>query len=96
MDSAMRGYTRQGWEGMDKVKARYMLQAEFAKEDVFNPRTGEVKISLIDLKDMSKARLHKFITDCIFYIETELETQAPDAEAWKMKKITGKDFNTVK
>ena len=38
----MRGFTRQGWEGMDKVKARYKLQAEFAKEEMYNSKTGQV------------------------------------------------------
>ncbi len=96
MDTAVRGYTRQGWEGIDKVKARYMLQAEYAKEDVFNPKTGEVKTTLIDLKSMSKARLHKFISDCIFHLETHLEVEPPDAEAFKIKKLTGRDFKSVK
>lgn len=96
MDSAVRGYARQGWDGIDKAKARYMLQAEFAKEEFYNSKTGQIVITIIDLSSMSKARLLKFLQDCIYYIETELETETPDSEGWKMKKITGKDYQTVK
>lgn len=96
MDAAMRGYTRQGWTSVDKVKARYMLQAELAKEEMYNSKTGEVQVYLIDLSSMSKARLLKFIQDCIFFIETELETETPDSEEWKAKQLTGKNYKQVK
>jgi len=96
MDSAVRGFTRQGWEGMDKVKARYKLQAEFAKEEMYNSKTGQVEIYLIDLSSMSKARLLKFIQDCLLFIETELETEVPDSEEYKAGRISGRSYKKVK
>jgi hypothetical protein len=96
MDSAMRGYTRQGWTAVDKVKARYMLQAELAKEEMYNSKTGEIQVYLIDLSSMSKARLLKFIQDCMFYIEQELETEVPDSEEWKAKQLSGRNYKQVK
>lgn len=96
MDSAVRGYTRQGWEGFDKVKARYKLQAEFCKEEMYNSKTGEIQVYLIDLSSMSKARLLKFIQDCMFYIEQELETEVPDSEEWKAKQLSGRNYKQVK
>lgn len=96
MDSAVRGFTRQGWEGMDKVKARYKLQAEFCKEEMYNSKTHQVETYLIDLSSMPKARLLKFVQDCVFYIEQHLETEAPDSEEWKAKQITGRNYKQVK
>lgn len=96
MDSAVRGFTRQGWESMDKVKARYRLQAEFCKEEMYNSKTKQIETYLIDLSSMSKARLLKFAQDCIFFIETELETETPDSEEWKAKQLTGKNYKQVK
>lgn len=96
MDSAVRGFTRQGWEGMDKVKARYRLQAEFAKEEMYNSKTQKTEIYLIDLSNMSKARLLKFIQDCLHFIETELETEVPDSEEYKASKSSGRSYKKVK
>ena len=96
MDSAVRGYTRQGWEGFDKVKARYKLQAEFCKEEMYNSKTGQIEVYLIDLSSMSKARLLKFVQDCMFYIEQELETEVPDSEEWKAKQLSGRNYKQVK
>lgn len=92
MDAAVRGFTRQGFEGMDKVKARYKLQAEFCKEEMYNSKTKQTEIYLIDLSSMSKARLLKFIQDCIFFIESELETETPDSDEWKAKQLTGRNY----
>src|SRR4051812_35099002 len=78
MRAAMQGYTAAGWEGIDKTKARYMLQAEFAKEDVYNSKTKEIKTTLEDIAGMSKARLLKFIVDVLFFLETELKQTVPD------------------
>lgn len=92
-EAAMRGYTRQGWEGMDKVIAVYKLRAEFAKDFIYNTITKQHEPYLIELKKMDKARLLKFIQDCIFHIETNLETEAPDSQSWKSYQLTGRKFN---
>ena len=92
MDAAVRGFTRQGWACMDKVKARYKLQAEFCKEEMYNSKTKQIEVYLIDLSSMSKARLLKFIQDCIFFIETELETETPDSDEWKAKQLSGRNY----
>lgn len=87
MDTAVRGFTRQGWVGMDKVKARYELQSMFCKEEMYNALTGETKVYLIELSSMPKARLLKFIQDIIIFMEQELEVEAPDSETYKMMKL---------
>lgn len=96
MECAVIGYTKAGYEGMDKVKARYKLQAEFAKGEIYNKKTGQVEIYLLDLSGMPKSRLLKFIQDCIFFLEAELQMEVPDSDAYKLKKITGKDMKSVK
>ncbi len=91
-EAAMRGYTRQGWEGMDKVIAVYKLRAELAKDFIYNAITKEHEPYLIELKRMDKARLLKFIQDAIFFIESKLETETPDSQSWKSYQITGRKF----
>lgn len=83
---AMRAYTFAGWDGIDKVKAVYLMQAEFCKEQTYNKNTKEVRVVLSSLSAMSKARLLKFIQDCIFFLETELKQQVPDSETYKAMK----------
>lgn len=95
MDCAVIGYTNAGWPGMDKVKARYKLQAEFAKAEMINPE-GKIEIYLLDISKMSKARLLKFIQDIIFFLESELHQSAPDSSRYKMMQITGRNFSSVK
>jgi len=97
MDCAVRGYTRKGWEGMDKVKARYKLQAEFCKAEMYNSVTKKTEVYLEELSAMSKTRLWKFIQDCIWYVENNLEEKVPDSEKYKMDKIYGKsNFESVR
>lgn len=96
MNSAVQGYTFAGHEGIDKVKARYMLEAEFCKAESYNPKTGKTTIYTESVSGMGVKRLHKFITDVLFFLETELHQTVPDAEAFKMRVKTGKDYESVK
>jgi hypothetical protein len=91
-DSAMRGYIKRGYEGMDKVIAVYKLRAEFGKDHIYNSITKEWEPYLIELKKMNKERLLQFINECIHYIETNLEVEAPDSQQWKSIKIHGRKF----
>lgn len=83
LDYAVVGYTRAGYELMDKVKALYKLKAEFGKEVLFNTKTGNEEYYFIELSKAPKARLLKFIQDCIFYLESELEQRVPDSQEYK-------------
>lgn len=94
LDSAMRGYVYLGYNGIDKVAARYKLQAEFAKAELYNEKTKQTEIYLIDLSSMTKARLLQFITDCIFYIEEHLQQTIPDSAEYKAMK--GDGFMSIK
>lgn len=96
MSCAVQGFTAAGHEGIDKVKARYMLEAEFCKAESYNPKTGKVSIYIESISGMSVKRLHKFASDSLFFLETELNQQVPDAEAFKMRVKTGKDYESVK
>jgi len=89
MTVAVRGYIHRGYHGIDRVQARYKLQAEFAKKELYNEISGETEITLEDLSGMTKARLLQFVTDCVFYIEEHLEQTVPDSAEYKAMKGDG-------
>lgn len=91
LDYAVVGYTNAGYEMMDKVKALYKLKAEFGKEVMFNTKTGEDEYYLIELSRASKKRLLKFIQDCIFFLEAELNQKVPDSTEYKNLKLSKDD-----
>lgn len=62
-------FLRDSGEQADEYDADIFLKSMFAKKHVINPHTKEEYIVLIDKKDMSRKRLHEFISDCIFYLE---------------------------
>lgn len=93
MDIAVKAFTHMGYEGMDNVKARYKLQAEYAKADMIGP--NGVESYLLDLSGMDKARLLKFIQDIIFFLESH-GFNTPDSSQYKMMKLTGKSFSSTK
>jgi hypothetical protein len=91
---AMMGFTYAGEPGMDKVKADYLLRAEFAK-DFIQRKDGTYTPIMIDKSKMSKARLLKFLQDCIFFIETELKFKVPEGSEYRVSKRTGHNFKKV-
>jgi hypothetical protein len=76
---AMRVFTDDGWESVDKVKADYLLKAECAKAPLYNTKTGEVDVYLEDKASMTKERLYKYISDCITFLEVERGAKVPDS-----------------
>lgn len=95
MDCAVQALTDAGWPGMDKVKSRYIMQAEFGKEEMVNP-DGVVEPYLIPLEKMSKPRLLKFIKDIIFELESKYNQSCPDSQTYKMMQLTGRNFKSTK
>lgn len=95
LDCAVIGFTYRGEPGIDKVKADYLLRAEFAK-DFIKRADGTYTPIMIDKKDMSKPRLLKFVQDCLFFIETELGQSVPDSDAYKISKETQRKMRRVK
>lgn len=95
LDCAVMGFSRQGYEGVDKVKADYLLRAEFAKDFLLKPN-GEAIPIMLDKRQMTKDRLNKFLTDCLFFIETELEMTVPDSEEYKANKGSKRNFSRIK
>lgn len=91
---AVIGYTYRGWSGIDKVKADYLLRAEFAKDYIQKP-DGEYQVIMMDKRGMTKVRLHKYMSDCIFFIEEDLQQRVPDSEAYKLSRDTGRNFTKI-
>lgn len=96
MSAAVQGFTAAGHEGIDKVKARYMLEAEFCKAESYNAKTGKITVYTESVAHMGVKRLHKFVSDVIFFLESELHQKVPDADAWKLRMSTGRDYESTK
>ena len=92
---AVIGYTGAGYEGIDNVHADYKLRAEFAKDFIKDPK-GNWEPIVLQKSGMTKARFHKFLEDCIFFIEQTLQQRIPDSQEYRMFQETGKQFKTVK
>lgn len=91
---AVIGYTACGYSGIDNVKAEYLLKAEFSKDFIKKPN-GEYQVIILDKTKMTKARLHKFMSDCIYFIESELQMTVPDSETYKLNKLNGNNFEKI-
>lgn len=89
LEVAMKVFTDEGWESMDKVKADHFLKNECAKGLVYNPKMNAEVIYLEEKSKMTKERLHKYISDCIMFLEIEKGVRVPDAESYKIEKQTG-------
>jgi hypothetical protein len=92
---AVIAFTRAGYDGVDKVKADYILRAEFAKDFILGPN-GKQTVIMLDKSGMSKGRLLKLLQDAIYWLESEFQQETPDSQEWKAYKATGKEFTTVK
>jgi len=86
---AMRMYTDDGWESVDKVKADYFLKAECGKELIYNSKTDTESIYLLDKKSMNKDRLRKYIIDCVNFLEKERGYQVPESAQYLAEMKTG-------
>jgi len=91
MHCAMMGYTAAGYHGIDKVKAEYLLRAEFGKDFIQKP-DGTYQVIMLDRSSMSKNRFLKYLQDCLLFIEETLKMQVPDSEEWRMKQFTKRNF----
>lgn len=91
---AVLGYTNAGYEGIDNVNADYLLRASFCKDFIKNPN-GEYIPIMLDKRNMTKTRLHKFMEDCIFFIENDLQVIVPDSDTYKLNKVSGRNFKKI-
>lgn len=82
-----------GWEGMNKIKADHVLKSQCAVGIMI--KNGREHEYLEDKSRMPKKRLHKFITDCIFFLESELGCKVPSSEPFKNKEKYGYAFKSV-
>jgi len=96
LDVAMKMYTEDGWESVDKVKADYLLKAECGKEVMYNAKTDTESIYLLDKKAMTKEQLRKYIVDCVLYLEKERGYKVPESANYLAEMRTGhKGFETL-
>jgi hypothetical protein len=91
LECAVIGYLNAGYECPDKVTADYRLRAELAKDFLKNP-DGSYQVIMLDKRNMTKARLHKLLSDAIFFIENNLNVRVPESSEYKIKASTGRNF----
>lgn len=94
LGTAIQAFTDLGWEDMDKVKADHVMKAQCACGTMV--RDGEEHVYLEDKSRMNKKRLHKFITDCINFLEKDLGYRVPESEPYKNKEAFGYAFKSIK
>lgn len=80
---AIQVFSGEGWEGMDKVKADHFLKQECAKGLIYNYKLDREEIYFEEKSKMPKKRLHKYISDCINFLEVEKGAIVPDSESYK-------------
>jgi hypothetical protein len=93
---AMQAFEDAGYEMMNKLKTDYLLKVQCAASTMV--RNGKEEPYLEDKGAMTKDRLRKYITDCIFFLESELDVMnIPDAEEYKNREYYGvKGFRSVR
>ncbi len=94
LNIAIEAFTNAGYELMDGIKADYLFKSHCATSTMI--RNGKEEPYLEDKSAMPKKRLHKYIADCIFLLESEFGVKnIPDAEEYKSFMLTGHKFKSV-
>jgi len=93
---AMEYYRACGYHEADKVFCDYMLKAQCGKDIMYNHKTGEEEVFLLDKSRMNKKRLHQFVTDCISFLEIDCGYIVPDSASFVAEIQTGiKGFKSI-
>lgn len=72
-----------GFTGVDEVVADAYLKQSIAQLISINPKTGKTIPYSEDKHTMTKERLHKYISDCIFLLEERHGMQVVDSQEYK-------------
>ena len=75
--------TNEGWDGIDDVAADEFLKQQVAQKLAYNKKGDVVLKYSEDKRAMGKERLHKYISDCIMFLENTFNMQVPDSEEYK-------------
>ncbi len=93
---AMRVFSNDGWEAVDKVFADHLLKCECGRGMKYNAKTNKEEVYLLDKSRMNMQELHKFISDCITFLEVEKGAIVPDSASFLAEVQTGiKGFKVV-
>ena len=93
IQAAQQGLEALGWELLNKEKVDHILKSQCAVGIMI--KDGKEHEYLEDKSRMNKKRLHKFITDSIFFIESELQVRVPSSQQYKDKERFGREFQSV-
>lgn len=92
----VRALTVDGFEMVDEFAADHYLKSVCAKAVLYNPTEKTEMVYLLEKKAMTKERLRKFVSDCVWLLEERHGVIAPDAQEYKMLKETGSKFKSTK
>lgn len=84
LQCAVVGWTAMGEENMNGAIADYKLKSYCAVSTFIN-KDNEEEMYLEDKAKMSKDRLTRYLSDCIHFIESKLQTRVPDSQEYKDK-----------
>jgi hypothetical protein len=85
LDAGIEVLTKDGWDGVDKVKADYYFKVNCAKGIMYNPSTNQEEIYILEKKAFPLERLYKFVVDCILLLELRHGYHVQDAQTWKQE-----------
>lgn len=74
---------KESYEVVDDVLADVLLKCECAKAFQYDKKGNEL-VYTEDKHTMSKKRLHRFLSDCITFLEVNFSARIPDAMTWKI------------
>lgn len=93
---AVQYYKSCGYSEADKVFCDYQLKAHCAKGIMYNSKTQQEEVFLLDKSRMNKKRLGEFVTDCITFLEVDCGYKVPDSQSYIAELQTGiKGFHSV-
>jgi len=92
--SAVKAFRYFGFEYVDAAYVDHKFKCMFAVGTVTNSKGVEENYPK-DKSKMKKDELHRFITDCILFLEKEMDWKVPDSSQYKMYQQTGRNFKKV-
>lgn len=74
---------KESFEVVDDVLADTLLKCECAKKESIDKKGNSI-IYTEDKHNMGKKRLHRYLSDCISFLELQYGVRIPDATSWKI------------
>ena len=94
--AAVNAFRHHGYEGANTAWVDHKLKSWFAMKSLETKEGETDEYYPEDKGSMSKDRLHKYLSDCIFFVEKELDCRVPDATEYKIYQQSGRKYKKIK